>query len=361
MNIVKATRKFEDWLGIHTRLVKSDLRLKHREMAGAAFPFLRATFYRWIQIWPEVCEDVAKAPQVISIGDLHVENFGTWRDAEGRLVWGVNDFDEAANLPYTNDLVRLAASAILAIAEGKLAIKAKAACEAILEGYESSLEKRGQAFVLEEEHRWLRTLAYSELRDPARFWKKMGGLKEVRKEIPASARKALAHILPHPELKYRLVTRVSGLGSLGRMRLVALADWNGGKIAREAKALVPSSTDWLNKSRRGAEIFCQLIAGQAVRCQDPFFGVRNGWILRRLSPHCSRITLGDLPGHRDEMRLFHAMGWETANIHLGSGKAIKHVRRHLKSLKGDWLPDSARKMAKAVTEDWRAWRKEYKP
>jgi uncharacterized protein (DUF2252 family) len=58
-------------------------------MAEAAFPFLRATFYRWMQIWPEVCPDLAKAPHVLGIGDLHVENFGTRRDAEGRLVWGV--------------------------------------------------------------------------------------------------------------------------------------------------------------------------------------------------------------------------------------------------------------------------------
>jgi uncharacterized protein (DUF2252 family) len=24
-----------------------------------------------------------------------VENFGAWRDVEGRLIWGINDFDEA--------------------------------------------------------------------------------------------------------------------------------------------------------------------------------------------------------------------------------------------------------------------------
>ena len=34
--------------------------------------------------------------------------YGTWRDTEGRLVWGINDFDEAYPSPYTNDLVRLA-------------------------------------------------------------------------------------------------------------------------------------------------------------------------------------------------------------------------------------------------------------
>ena len=53
----------------------------------------------------------------LGVGDLHVENFGTWRDAESRLVWGINDFDEACCLPYTQDLVRLAASARFAVQE----------------------------------------------------------------------------------------------------------------------------------------------------------------------------------------------------------------------------------------------------
>src|ERR1700690_1581342 len=131
MNVVRATHRFEQWLGRHTGLVKSDLRLKHERMAEAVFPFMRATFYRWMQLWPEVCPDLAKAPKLLAVGDLHVENFGTWRDAEGRLVWGVNDFDEAAELPYTNDLVRLAASAVLAIHEGHLVLEEKAACAAI--------------------------------------------------------------------------------------------------------------------------------------------------------------------------------------------------------------------------------------
>src|ERR1051326_9354069 len=121
MNIVKATRKFEDWLNLHTHIIKDNIKFKHKEMASAAFPFLRATFYRWVQVWPEICDEIAKTPRVIAVGDLHVENFGTWRDAEGRLIWGVNDFDEAAAMPYTNDLVRLATSALLAIEEGKLA------------------------------------------------------------------------------------------------------------------------------------------------------------------------------------------------------------------------------------------------
>ena len=114
MNVVKATRQFEDRLGRHTDIVKRDLRLKHARMKEAIFPFFRGTYYRWAQLWPKICADLSKTPHVLAVGDLHVENFGTWRDIEGRLIWGVNDFDEAFPLAFTNDLVRLLVSAHLA-------------------------------------------------------------------------------------------------------------------------------------------------------------------------------------------------------------------------------------------------------
>src|SRR5579885_3137436 len=114
MNVVKATRQFEHWLGCHTPLVAKDLRLKHVNMHDALFPFMRATYYRWAQVWPKLCPELASGPQVLAVGDLHVENFGTWRDIEGRLIWGVNDFDEAHPISFANDLVRLVVSAHLA-------------------------------------------------------------------------------------------------------------------------------------------------------------------------------------------------------------------------------------------------------
>ena len=117
-------------------------------MAESPFPFLRATFYRWVQRWPEVCPDLAAAPAVLSVGDLHIENFGTWRDAEGRLIWGINDFDEAYPMPYTIDLVRLAASAILASGENHLSLDPEDACDAILAGYSETLDQGGCPFVL---------------------------------------------------------------------------------------------------------------------------------------------------------------------------------------------------------------------
>jgi len=133
MNIVKATKDYEAWLGQHTRIVASDLEIKHQEMADGLFSFLRATFYRWVQVWPEVCSEPDKAPRVLGVGDLHVENFGTWRDSDGRLVWGINDFDEADQYPYTMDLARLATSALVAAREDRLAMRPKVAVSAILD------------------------------------------------------------------------------------------------------------------------------------------------------------------------------------------------------------------------------------
>jgi hypothetical protein len=357
MNIVKATHRFEEWLGRHTTLVKPDLRLKHQRMAEAVFPFLRATFYRWMQIWPEVCPDLAKAPRVLAVGDLHVENFGTWRDIEGRLVWGINDFDEAAVLPYTIDLVRLAASAMFAIEGGHLAVKPKDACSAILEGYQDSLTHRGRAFVLEEENDWLREIATGVLRDPVHFWQRMNGLPRISGPIPASAQEALEHLMPERGLTYRAVRRVAGLGSLGHVRLVAIALCHGAKIAREAKALVPSSVHWANGDEAPSEILYHAILSRAVRCPDPFVQLRGHWIIRRLSPDCSRIELSVLPTNREELRLFSAMGWETANVHLGSVDAPKYIRQHLSRLKPNWLFAAAKDMEKAVTSDWHTWKK----
>ena len=131
MNIIKATRKYEEWLRLHIRIVEPDLQYKHEQMAAAVFPFFRATFYRWVQVWPEVCTELDRVPHLLSVGDLHVENFGTWCDTDGRLVWGVNDFDEAFVYPYTMDLVRLATSALLAARAEHLTMKPKDAAGAI--------------------------------------------------------------------------------------------------------------------------------------------------------------------------------------------------------------------------------------
>jgi hypothetical protein len=362
MNVVKATRQFETWLAQRTRIDRKDLCLKHTNMKADVFMFLRATYYRWAQVWPQVCPELARAPKVLAVGDLHVENFGTWRDIEGRLIWGVNDFDEAWPMAYTIDLVRLAVSAHLAVEAGRLPLKREDICGAMLEGYREAMEQKGCPFVLGEKHQWLRRIAGGELRDPVRFWQKMDALPTLKTEAPVSAIDALEHLMPAPGIQYRLAHRTAGLGSLGHARYVAIADWHGGRIAREAKALTPSSSHWAQSlsARQDdgpAEILYQTIINRAVRCPDHFVQLRGRWIVRRLAPDCSRIELASLRGPDTELRLLHAMGSETANIHLGTPSARKLILHHLDKQKGKWLHHASEAMLDAVRSDWEVWKK----
>src|SRR4029077_20615392 len=102
----------------------------------------------------------------------------TWRDSEGQLVWGINDFDEAYRLPYTFDLVRLAASIILARNANLISSDAKEGCAQMFAGYGDSFEAGGSPFVLAEKQMELRQMALSSLANPADFWKKLGEEKK---------------------------------------------------------------------------------------------------------------------------------------------------------------------------------------
>ncbi len=47
-------------------------------------------------------------------------------------------------------------------------------------------------------------------------------------------------------------------------------------------------------------------------------------------------------------RLLYDMGWETANMHFGSPKAIPSVKRDLASRRGKWLHKASKAMFKAT-------------
>ncbi|HSC44618.1 MAG TPA: DUF2252 family protein [Candidatus Acidoferrum sp.] len=360
-----ASEDFERWVAAQTTIVRGDLELKHRLMAERLFPFLRATFYRWAQWWPQICPELARAPQVLAVGDLHVDNFGTWRDLEGRLVWGVNDFDEAWPAAYTADLVRLVTSAYLAGTEEQLLVSRRTAREAIEDGYRDSMEKGGSPYVLAERHVWLRDIALSKLRDPVRFWKKVETLPAFRGPVPPLVHELLRGCMPVKDAAMRMKTRVAGLGSLGKPRILALFEWHGAHVLREAKALTRSAWIWADAGRdrakdKDAPLQQEAIICNAVRVRDPHLHFHENWVIRRLAPDCCRIDVASLPDNRDEERMLYAMGWETANVHLGNRDKVGAVRKDLAARRGKWLHKAAKAMAEATEKDWRAWRKSWR-
>jgi uncharacterized protein (DUF2252 family) len=355
MNIVQATRDFESWLGRSLSIVPDQLTDKHSQMAKDAIQFLRATFYRWTQLFPAVCPDLARSVNVLAVGDLHIASFGTWRDEFGRLIWGVDDFDEAYPLPYTNDLVRLAVSAVIDTLAGDLTVGVKNACDVILDSYGESLKAGGRAFVLEERHKWLRTIALDHLDSPRDFWKTIDALPTLRTGIPAAARKALEHMLPKPRVPYRIARRVAGTGSLGHPRYVAVFEWKGGQLAIEAKEAAPSACAWARPGGSNA-IYYERMLRCAVRCPDPFVRLTGNWLVHQLSPDASPVEIETMNGQHNQDKLLHAMAWEAANVHLGTPRAISRIKNDLRKRPANWLRAAVKDMTKKTIEDWKEWK-----
>jgi uncharacterized protein (DUF2252 family) len=99
-------------------LIEADpraFRRKFRKMAASPFAFYRGSaplFYADVARMEDPWAD-ERTSRVWIQGDLHAENFGTYMDASGILVFDVNDFDEAYVGHFTWDLRRMAASLAL--------------------------------------------------------------------------------------------------------------------------------------------------------------------------------------------------------------------------------------------------------
>ena len=90
-------------------------RVKYRKMAADPFAFYRGTaclFYADVTKMRDSWAD-DRTSRIWIHGDLHVENFGTYMNSDGILVFDINDFDEAYIGHFSWDLRRFAASMAL--------------------------------------------------------------------------------------------------------------------------------------------------------------------------------------------------------------------------------------------------------
>jgi hypothetical protein len=347
MSFVEDNTTFEQWLRTQCDVVEGDLDRKHRRMRKNGFVFLRATFFRWAKLIERWCLDLNDAPAVLSVGDAHVENFGTWRDAEGRLVWGVNDFDDAAIIPFAFDLVRLAASARLA---QKLAIRNREAAEAILRGYRNGLTKP-RPTLLDEHAIWMRAFVACSDGERERFWANIDALPSA--DPPAEVKRSLKESLPADAVLERFTTRVKGGGSLGRPRYTAIAAWRGGRVVREAKALVASGWDWAHGNATAPSRFLMLANGRH-RSPDPFLRIAGGFVFRRIAADARKAELGESAAILSE-RLLEAMGFDVGSIHASSLERPSQVLADLDGRAKGWLHTAAKISALAVRQDFEEW------
>lgn len=89
-------------------------KLKFDTLADSLFSFFRGTallFYR------DMVGEDAWMPTVLTLGDVHPENFGVMPNANNVPIFGVNDFDEAYYAPFTWDIKRGAVGFMIAAKE----------------------------------------------------------------------------------------------------------------------------------------------------------------------------------------------------------------------------------------------------
>ena len=224
------------------------LALKYGKMAQSAFLFTRGADHLFYDALPDLPLFRA-APLAWCCGDLHIENFGSYKGDNRQVYFDINDFDEAALAPASWDMVRLLSS----IQSGADALRAtpqqaRDVSRSCLDAYRRALAAGKPLWVERETSTGLVNDLLSGLRERARasFLDKRtvrkGQLRAIRydngKALPASAEQRLAvtafmatFALGQPDPGFYTVRdvalRIAGTGSLGLMRFVVLVEGKG--------------------------------------------------------------------------------------------------------------------------------------
>ena len=195
-------------------------------------------------------------------------------------------------------------------------------------------------------------LARDQTADPYDWWEKHQELEEVAEGADISRAQALLKAsFPEPQLD-RLAwgTRESGMGSLGRPRIVTIGYWYGSRICREAKAVLPSAWSWSANLGQGA-FAAGTLFDSPYRAADPYASVVDEWSIRRVAPDSDKIAIDKLKSAANQSSLLEAMGRELGNVHLASAGSAE-IRQHLPA-GDDWLISATNTMAEIVRLDQR--------
>ncbi|PZM08059.1 DUF2252 family protein [Rhizobium tubonense] len=356
MSVISDVNRYELWLRKHCDVVERGLKKKHKRMADDPLMFFRSTCFRFARKINEFVAPENAGPKTLSVGDAHFENWGTWRDAEGRLVWGVNDFDEAAELPYTFDLVRMATSLSLA---KDLPNQLPNQLGALLKGYTAGLQKP-TARLINDEVPWMEPLLKRPISQKNAFEQSLLELLDKHEATPPpQALAGLIAEMPVGTSNLRFASRQRGGGSLGRPRFVAFGRWQGGLIVRECKAIVPSAWAWASDQGDHARLFITLARG-TYRAPDPFLKSHDGYLIRRIASDSNKIDLASLNARAFNLGLLKAMGADLASIHAATSGASSEIEADLTSKKPEWLLEACTLADKAVRQDYDKWKAHYR-
>lgn len=331
------------------------LSMKLEKMRQDAFVFLRGTCHLFYEHWP-ADSVLNEAPRVWLCGDLHLENFGSFK-ADNRLVhFDLNDFDEAVLAPCTWDVARLLTSVLVGADSLKIKPRDKqTACQVCLDAYCQALAAGRARWVERETAKGLVRDLLESLRDRRRKQflnertKLIDGKRRFRAKhprmLPVSGAeraqikaffKTWAAEQADPKF-FRLLDvarRIAGTGSLGIDRYVALIEGNGSpndnyvlnlKEARPS-ALSPlvrklrlSQPDWPNEAARIIAVKERALSTPpALLAAVEFAG--KPFSICELEPTQDRVSLASCGGDLKRLRpILETMGELTAWGQLRSG------------------------------------------
>ena len=302
------------------------LAMKYAKMRASPFVFLRGACHLFYAALPD-SPLFREAPLTWACGDLHFENFGSYKGDNRQIYFDINDYDEAALAPASWDLVRLLGSILCGAAELKLdAAAAGQVAAGCLAAYRQALA-RGKALWVERETAagMVRELLDG-LHDRKRseFLDKRTVLKGKRRQLRLDSGKALpaspaqrdrvAHFLhdfavdrPDPAFFEILDIgrRIAGTGSLGVERYVILVAGKGSpdtnylldlKESRPSALAEPLARRGIAQPARADEASRCVAVQQRMQAIDHAFLQavsldEHPFILRDLQPAEDRVAL----------------------------------------------------------------------
>ena len=299
------------------------LAMKYRAMRASPFAFLRGTCHLFYDRLPR--GGVFKsAPLAWVCGDLHLENFGSYKGDNRLVYFDVNDFDESALAPASWDLVRFLTS--LRVAADSLAVgeaRAQALCQIFLDAYASSLVLGKAYWVERDTAQGLVRALLDGLRNRQRasFLDSRTVIKRRQRLLRVDGKRALPVTGPQRDsvtsfmqefAKSRaqpdffavldVARRIAGTGSLGVDRYAILVQGKGspdGNYLLDLKQALPSSLlphlratqpKWKNEAQRVVAVQRRMQAVSMAFLEPVFFN-ESPCVLRALQPSEDRVAV----------------------------------------------------------------------
>lgn len=338
------TAAYETWLGQQIPVVEKDLAEKHRLMATDEVSFFRATYYLWlVRVLEQVPQTLDSARTPI-VGDLHAENFGTWRDDRDALRWGVNDVDELGRGPWILDPLRLATSAALS---PHITLHTGDIASVVLSAYAHAVPARSPK-VSDRPHL---AAMLPDFKDSESYFAKLAAGVPAS-DVPTEVQRAAGTTVP-ATWSPTWYDRQAGAGSLGHRRVVGVGRTSQGQEAREAKQLDPGTAAWAHPRDARLPVPAPELYERVTRALEaPSASVRaHGWQIRALTPDAVRIELSGL-GSGAETLLLTSMVEAMVVVHAVDPTAFAQAQAEAKALDADVFHGYVKTMKDTFEQDF---------